>query len=124
MTFDKYTVVGPDGKKLTRLNETLAIRQKLSDERIAALVMSHQVKHMLFEAAKTVLDEPLKLRMLAKMFDELEFEQQKLWGFEQSKNHHFFWQFPGCKCPKLDNRDWWGTPYTIKAQDCPIHGIL
>ena len=117
----KFEVPGIDGKPLTHLNERLAVQQKVSDEALSAIVLSHQLRWMLFETAKKITD-PTKLKLLANVFTALEFEQQKLWNFPQDKNFHRFFDFPGCKCPRLDNIDALGTPYKIHSQDCPIHG--
>ena len=121
---DKYDVLGPDGQVLTRLNARLAIKKGVNDEQLEALKMSHQLRWMLFEAAKKSLDEPLKLKMLAAMFDSLEDEQQTLWNFGADPNFHRFFDFPCCKCPKIDNAERLGTPYKIYAGNCPIHGHL
>lgn len=122
MTTDKYDVTGPDGELLTRLNRGLAARQNVTDEQLSALVLSHQLRHILFEAAKQCLDEPLKLKMLGAVFEALEFEQQELWNFPRSADHHMFWEFPGCTCPRMDNRERWGTGHSIIALNCPVHG--
>ena len=119
---DKYDIPGPNGESLGRLNAGLAVRQGVSDEALAALVTSHQLKHMLFEAAEKSLDQPLKLKLLAALFQALEFEQQALWNFPRDANFHFFWAFPGCTCPKIDNRERWGTGMAIRSDACPIHG--
>jgi hypothetical protein len=121
-THEKYRVPGADGQTLCWLNQQLANRQHVSDEQLAALVMSHQLKAVIFEAARLSLNEPLKLKMLAAMFDALEFEQQELWNFPRDANFHFFWDFPGCTCPKLDNRERWGTGQALRSHSCPIHG--
>jgi hypothetical protein len=119
---NKYTVTGPNGEVLTVLNGSLAQRQGVSDEAMAALVTSHQLRHVLFTAAEQVKSEPLKLRMLARMFTALEFEQQRLWNFALDDRFHHFFELPGCTCPKLDNLERLGTSYSIRALDCPIHG--
>jgi hypothetical protein len=118
---EKYVVLGMDGKTLTTLNTGLAQRQKVTDEQLDALKLSHQLRWMLFETAK-LTKEPLRLKMLAALFDALEFEQQKLWNFPQDGNYHRFFDFPGCKCPRMDNIDALGTPYKITVENCPIHG--
>lgn len=122
MTNDKYTVMGLDGvTPITVLNESLAKRQKITDAQLEALKLTHQLRWMLFEIAKDT-KEPLQLKMLAALFDSLESEQQELWNFPRDVNFHYFFEFPGCTCPKMDNRERLGTPYRIIAQDCPIHG--
>jgi hypothetical protein len=122
MSTDKYIVTGPDGKIITSLNPQLAAHQNVSDEQLEALKLSHQLRWMIFEAAKKVIEEPLKLKMLANIFDLLETEQQKLWNFKLNQNIHRFFDFPGCKCPKIDNADRLGTPYRVYSEECTIHG--
>jgi len=119
---NKYTVTDQNGEVITQLNYHLAEKQKITYEQLEALKLSHQLRWILFEAAKKVLDEPLKLKLLANVFDTLESEQQKLWNFDVNPNHHYFFSFPGCKCPKMDNHDRLGTPYKIFDKSCPIHG--
>lgn len=119
---EKYAVTGIDGKTITHLNPSMAKRQKITDQQLDALKLSHQFRWMLFETAKTVKD-PLKLKMLAALFETLEFEQQKLWNFPADRNFHHFFEFPGCTCPKMDNMDALGTPLRIYVQNCPIHGF-
>jgi hypothetical protein len=122
MGLGKYIVYAPDGKTIiTVLNSALAARQKVTDDQLEALKLSHQLRWELFEAAKKVLDEPLKLKLLASTFDALENEQQRLWNFPVDPNHHRFFDFPGCTCPKMDNAERLGTPYKIHAANCPIH---
>lgn len=121
-SLDKYAVMGPDGKVIRMLNERLVTSQNLTDEQLEALKMSHQVRYMLFKAAETVLDQPLKLRMLAAVFDSLETEQQKLWGFKPDLTFHCFYNFPGCQCPVLDNQDRLGVAGKVHVSKCPIHG--
>jgi len=118
----KFIVNGIDGKPLTSLNRMLAERQKVTDEQLEALKLSHQLRWMLFETAKTI-KEPLKLKMLAAVYEALEFEQQALWNFPRDPNFHRFFDFPGCKCPRMDNIDALGTPYRITVENCPIHGF-
>lgn len=119
---DKYAVFGPNDELLTRLNERLAQRQGVSDEALAALVVSHQLRWLIFEAAEAVKDEPKTLRMLAGVFSALETEQQRLWNFPLDPRFHHFFELPGCTCPKIDNMERLGTDYMIRSLNCPIHG--
>lgn len=114
-------VTGPDGEPIVQLNTYLARRQKVTAEQASALVMSHQLRYIIFEAAKTT-KEPLKLKLLAAMFEALEFEQQALWNFPRDKNFHRWFDFPGCTCPKLDNAGMIGVDRRIRLQTCPVHG--
>lgn len=123
----KYEVIGPDGECLTRLDSGLAQRQQVTDEQRAALILSHQLKHVLFEGARAVIAaggpaRDSKLLLLAEQFAALEAQQQRLWNFKVDKRYNHFFDFPGCTCPKLDNAERVGTDYTITAHDCPLHG--
>lgn len=119
---DRCIVRGPNDEVLCVLNPLLLIRQNINDEALEALKLSHQLKHLLFEAAKKTTNKS-SLRLLAAHFDELEYHQQELWGFPQDENYHRFFDFPGCTCPKMDNEDRLGTAFKIYQDDCPIHGL-
>ena len=119
-SFDKYDIV-LDGVWLGRLNDRLAQKQRVTDEQLEFLRVSHQIKHKIFEKAKLTKDNK-GLRDLAIIFEELEFLQQEAWNFEQDKKHHRWFDLPGCTCPKLDNGDRVGvTDERIISTDCPAH---
>lgn len=128
MTYANDPIVGPNGEILGHLNSALLQRQQVTAEQHTALLLSHQLKHVLFAGAKDVLTEPktegrsIKLRLLAKMFSTLETEQQRLWNFPLDTSYHRFFDFPGCSCPKLDNAERLGSGFVIRATDCEIHG--
>lgn len=117
-----YTVYDNEGKAICLLNERLANRQKITLEQLEALKESHVLAHTIKEQARNSIGKPLKLRMLAAVFEALEFEQQKLWNFEPNADFHRFFDFPGCTCPKLDNIDRLGSPYKVYNKACLIHG--
>jgi len=117
----KYDV-SYNGKLICHLNERLVAKQGVSDENLAALRLSHQVRHILFERAKKTQDSR-RLKELAGLFEELEYLQQGLWGFPQDKRFHRWFDLPGCKCPKMDNADNIGVDMRITVQDCPVHGF-
>lgn len=55
------------------------------------------------------------------LIEDMEFTLQGLWKFDRSVNHHTHWiGIKGCTCPKMDNRDHWGTG-RITISDCPWH---
>ena len=47
-----FKVTGPDGKILVFLDSTLAEKQDVTPEQVEALKLSHQLKWLIFEAAK------------------------------------------------------------------------
>ena len=124
MDLSRYVVTfGKDKTPITVLNKNLAKRQKISAEQLVALKFSHQIRHMIFETAKSLGENNiLELKLLAALFDTLETEQQKLWNFPVNPDYHRWFDFPGCTCPKMDNVDRLGTPNRIIDVDCPIHG--
>lgn len=89
---------------VTELNSTLLREQDLSPTHIEALKTSHQIRQILF--------------------DELDFCQQEIWGFDQDARHHRFFDIPGCTCPKSDNEDRLGHEQAIYDRNCPAHGHL
>ena len=111
-------------KRKVKLNQSLINQQKLTDEDVEALVISHELKEVIFDMASNASEIGNKkaLKMLANMFELLEFEQQTLWKFDRNSNFHYWFDIPGCSCPKMDNRDRIGTEYRIMIDTCPIHG--
>lgn len=109
-----------DGK-LQGLNPRLAEKQKLTQKKVDKIISLHKEKHALFlkmEAAK----ETETLKHLAQEVTKVELKLQKAWGFPQDENFHYWYNVPQCECPKMDNRENWGTPYKIITQKCPVHG--
>ena len=117
-----FDIPGPDGVPTGRLNARMARSRGLSEEDVAALVLSHQIRHMLFEAAKAVEKTPENMRLLAGVFDALEGEQQELWGFDRNPAFRRWFDLPGCSCPKVDNADMLGTGMRVISAECPAHG--
>jgi hypothetical protein len=110
------------GKAKYTLNPSFVRQQKPSEKAIKELLLTHEDRCRIFEAMENT-DDPEDLKMYAEQFENLEFEQQKLWGFKPNRDHHRWFDVPKCKCPKLDNSDNMGTPYRIIAGRCPIHQI-
>lgn len=110
-----------NGKVLYRLNERLAEKQGITDQELINLVELHQQKLHVFDTMNAT-DDPIKLKQLAKLVEDFEFEMQKNWHFEQNVNMHEWYRVPKCICPKMDNEDRRGTEYRIYNATCPIHG--
>jgi hypothetical protein len=124
-SLDEVTTRSLDGTPKGTLNTRLVVRQGLDSEEIEALCVSHTLREVVFELATRAKDQKVPnsktLKMLAQVYEALQFEQQKLWRFEPTADHHRFFDLPGCACPKLDNEDRLGTPYKIYSEACPIH---
>lgn len=122
---DPYVIRHPKtGKPTYRLNESLAKQQKVTSEQLANLVRLHERKLMLFDQMQE-LDphtQQAKLKALAAVFEQIEYQLQENWNFTQDRNFHEWYLVPHCSCPQLDNQDRKGTPYRVITQTCPIHG--
>ena len=68
-------------------------------------------------------DDSAQLKELADKVTENEFEIQELFNFSRDANFHRFWEMPKCKCPVMDNQDYWGLQYAVFNSNCPIHGV-
>ena len=110
-------------KPIYFLNPSLVEKQNLSKETIEELKLTHTEKAKVFEDMEAT-DDSIELRKLAKIVEEIEFKQQKLWGFEQNSDYHYWWKVPKCTCPDLDNREFYGTKYKHINGLCPIHGNI
>lgn len=119
---EDLSILGPDGEPFAILNKDLVKFQGLTSDEVSALKLSHQTKYMLFEAAKKT-SEPLKLKFIAAIVEQIEFEQQKLWHFEPDRTFHKWFEIPGCTCPKSVNSMNVGQikPRFLDKK-CPIHG--
>jgi len=67
--------------------------------------------------------QPIRVIYLNEKLEKIEYKMQELFGFKINRNYHRYWlQIPTCTCPKLDNKDNYGTQYRIYNIDCPAHG--
>lgn len=80
-------------------------------------------KLMFFDMIKET-DDLLELHSLAEDLKDLEMYIQELFNFTPDPNYHRFWEAPKCSCPKTDNSERWGTPYTIVNHFCVLHGPM
>ena len=105
------------------LNPLLIARQKLNNDDLDKIVELHGELHEVFdEMEKNEHDVP-KLRNLALVVKQLEFDLQEAWGFDKNEDWHSWWfQVPHCTCPNLDNFDLIGTRLRIINDGCPVHG--
>jgi hypothetical protein len=103
------------------INPSLCKRQKITLEKLGELKTLHMgVQNIL--SAMEAADSPTVLQILNAEWKRLQFELQRVWGFDQNANFHYWWTVPKCKCPKMDNQDSYGTDYGIVSGACPIHG--
>jgi hypothetical protein len=109
------------GKFITSLNSLFACKHQLSEEQIAAWKETHIMRASIFKQAALTKDSR-KLKLLATLFEELEFQQQNLLGLTLDKSFHRWYELPGCTCPKMDNSERFGfNQRIINITSCPVH---
>lgn len=102
---------------IVRLNNSLLIQQNVSEEQEKRLYQLHK-------ELENVLDNPFMYNDPVKLVEEIEYEMQENWNFNLDRNKHSHWyRMKGCSCAKLDNKEYWGTPYRITTRDCMWHGV-
>lgn len=85
----------------------------------------HRDRHYLFQQMReTPATDLQQLAMYRDTLQQLEFNLQAAWGFDQDENFHTYWfRAPHCTCPKMDNSDQFGSEIKYISADCPLHGI-
>lgn len=114
------TWTNPSGKK-SSLNSRLVAKQNLTQQEVNDIIEVHCHKDLLFSQMESATD-PAVLKELAEKVTEIEFKLQKLWGFTQDANFHYWWSVPQCDCPRMDNQDRYGTSHRIINPQCKVHG--
>ena len=106
------------------LNMLLATRLGLSPKRIAKIEVTQAVAEAVMDRMRTLdpAQDRQELLGLVNAWASAQFILQAAWGFAEDSSFHRFWLLPHCQCPKLDNEERWGTKYTIRASQCPLHG--
>lgn len=121
---ENYRVI-VDGKPVLRLSERMInkqnVRHNVYNIAIAHLDLMDKYQEMQDELAKGDDTDWDLMRRYDQECTDIEFRQQREWGFKIDKKWHRFWQRPGCECPKMDNGERWGTPYTIVSGNCRLH---
>lgn len=106
---------------MIKLNQSLLEKQQVPPSAEDALV----VLHTLLDDIKTNPDEygtPLQVLEVVKC---MEYTLQSLWRFPLSSKHHMNqFYIEKCVCPKLDNKERFGSGYFIYNIQCPYHGAM
>ena len=103
------------------LSWTLAQRKGLTNDEIQAILDCHIRRVVIFDAMKATDDEDV-LHDFADEIEELEFEMQAHWHFDQDSDFHSWWiRSPKCQCPLMDNRDPMYFGHRIIRTSCPVH---
>lgn len=95
---------------------------KTLDERWKEMVdVEQDAVKAIHAVLKLVKTNPERYENPVQLIEDMEFTLQGLWKFDRSIDHHTHWiEIKGCTCPKMDNRDHWGTG-RITISDCPWH---
>ncbi len=102
-------------------NQDLIKRQGLTEEDIKQLDVTYEKLKNLFLLAEEQTSS-IELAKIAMQVEEVEFELQRIWKFEQNDAMHTYWyRIPHCECPVYDNRDLFGTGNRIYLAGCPVH---
>lgn len=118
---DQYAelVVNYSDKKIVVLNKSLMDSQNCW-ENLEAIKEAHWLKLIIYELMEETNNKK-SLKSLGLDLREIEYHLQSLWKFPLNGNYHRFWECPKCKCPIMDNNDWY--PYrSVVSPSCPIHG--
>ena len=108
------------------LNQHLVEKQELADCEVVHIKELHEILNTLFENMGALdPSNPEELEMLrhgAVELRDLEFALQRAWRFGENENFHSWWfRFPHCTCPKMDNQDMVGAEGWWSNGGCPIH---
>lgn len=103
------------------LNQNLIDKQNITPAQVERIKAVHFEKFLVFEEMKRTTD-PVKLKKMARKVKKIEFELQRLWGFDLNPLMHDWFLVPKCKCPKSDNRERRGMNTQLIDSGCPIHG--
>lgn len=103
------------------INIELAKARNLSDETVTAIEQIHLRLSAILARPDMHAESPKKA---VEIVESLEYTLQLLWGFPVDKSFHSYWfKLKGCTCPKLDNRERFGTGRRIITDNCPYHCI-
>ena len=104
-----------------KYNKELADERDLDDGTRHELELQYIVMSVLFDEA-SVTKEHGRLKEINRLVEKCETKLQELWGFDPDPSRFSYWyEIPGCVCPKLDNEDLLGISTNIYNTECPIH---
>jgi hypothetical protein len=117
----EFCEVKDGDKHIYYLNPRLIVKQRLNFSSVDAIKKLHILKHKTFDIMINT-DSKKLLKTCADTITEIEFKLQDAWGFSRDAKFHYWFEVPKCECPKMDNRERYGTDYMITSSSCPIHG--
>lgn len=109
-------------KRLPQLNSRLIANQDLSQDEVNKILKLHRLRNC-YLTLMEINDSKIDLRYISNIITQIDFQLQKLWKFKIDSNYHRFWELPKCECPKMDNRDVYGTGHRYINPKCKIHGV-
>jgi hypothetical protein len=105
------------------INMDLAMGRNLSEITVKLIEQNHEAIEHMFKGIDQHVSE-LGYKGVVDYIEIIEYRLQYLWGFPMDKNYHKYWfEVPGCTCPKLDNHDMIGSSRAVFNMTCPFHGI-
>ena len=107
------------------INMALAVRLGFGEKRVAKIVLTQALAEACIDEMRRLsptIESRSTFLALAKSWTSTQFILQALWKFPEDARFHRFWELPHCACPKVDNEERWGTDWTIRASQCPLHG--
>ena len=127
----EYKVKDKNGKVRWEINEELAKERGLKQTDLFDLGECYRTKESIEQTIKSIVSFPSRndrtrfnsiIQKLLEAWRENEFVMQEIWKFGRNKDFHREYTIPGCKCPKLDNEDLYGTSNRMYSGACPVHG--
>ena len=90
-----------------------------------AFLMLSWLKRELISEFKKVKEHTVKeIKEIHFDLHTISFAEQVALGFDKNKEYHRFWEWPYCRCPRLDNEDIIGLPGKYHSMDCVVHGDI
>lgn len=97
------------------INMALAAQQGLTKD-------DHAKLHRLYHALDHLLTNPEYYDDPVKQIEKVEYKLQEVWKFPQDARYHTHWvKIKGCTCPKMDNKNYFGSDICLVSQKCPWH---
>lgn len=104
------------------INKSLANERKLGEETIESIeILQEEVRKLEYLCNNSISTD--RMRSLSKVWTDLNYALQGLWGFSRSKRFHRFWLLSSCTCPKIDNEERWPSGFYVINSSCPLHGV-
>ena len=104
-----------------KLNDKLLLDQGVPPKAEEAILLLHTLLDDV-KADPNEYGTPIQVLEVVKC---MEYTLQSLWRFPLSSNFHMHqFYIDGCLCPKLDNKERFGSGYFVYSMDCPFHSAM